>query len=407
MKKLIYTLAFVLIVHCTLNIENCMSQWVQINGPSYANISSLAVSGNNILAGTYQGIYYSTNNGTNWTPTNINSESFYCFTVRENYVFAGSYGVYLSTNNGTIWSQTTLWAGNVYSLATLGNNIFAGTAVQSFNGGVYLSTNNGMDWTQIGLVNIGVGALVTFGSNIIAGTSHGIYLSTNNGQNWTQNSLNNVTVISFAILGNNIFAGTAGKGVYLSTDNGTSWSQTAFKNTQVHSFAVSGNNIFAGSGDSFPADSNGVYLSTNNGTNWILKNQGFFYTPSVEALIIANNYIFLSQINHNSVWRRSLAEIIGIKQISEVVPTSFSLYQNYPNPFNPSTKIKFNIPKSTNIKISVYDITGKEIEILANEKVSPGSYEVEFDGYKYSSGIYFYRLETPAFVQTNKMILLK
>ena len=85
----------------------------------------------------------------------------------------------------------------------------------------------------------------------------------------------------------------------------------------------------------------------------------------------------------------------------------YSLSQNYPNPFNPTTKIKFDIPRVSNVKVTVYNITGKEISILVNKKLSPGSYEVEFNGYNYSSGIYFYRLETNDFIQINKMILLK
>ena len=82
----------------------------------------------------------------------------------------------------------------------------------------------------------------------------------------------------------------------------------------------------------------GVFLSTNNGTNWLNKNQGFNVIPKVYSLLIANNYIFAGTYGQ-SVWRRSLSEIIGIQNISTEIPSKYSLSQNYPNPFNPTTKL--------------------------------------------------------------------
>ena len=102
--------------------------------------------------------------------------------------------------------------------------------------------------------------------------------------------------------------------------------------------------------------------------------------------------------------------------------------QNYPNPFNPETKIKFDIPRGSPIRafgddngrgsptgafgddkvvLKVYDILGKEIETLVNEKLQPGTYEVTFNASQYPSGVYFYRLITESFIDTKKMILLK
>ena len=100
--------------------------------------------------------------------------------------------------------------------------------------------------------------------------------------------------------------------------------------------------------------------------------------------------------------------VIGIKNVSTEVPAGFSLMQNYPNPFNPSTKIRFAIPKTSNVTIEVYDITGKLVATLArNESVSPGVKEVEFDGSNLASGIYLYTLKAGEFLETKKMILVK
>lgn len=102
--------------------------------------------------------------------------------------------------------------------------------------------------------------------------------------------------------------------------------------------------------------------------------------------------------------------LTGVTQVSSEIPNSFSLYQNYPNPFNPATKIKFDIPssvKSSNAKVTIYDALGREINTLVNEKLNPGTYEVEWGANNYTSGVYFYKLESGEYIQTKKMVLIK
>lgn len=98
---------------------------------------------------------------------------------------------------------------------------------------------------------------------------------------------------------------------------------------------------------------------------------------------------------------------ISVKKISEIVPDNFELSQNYPNPFNPNTNIKYQIAKSKDVNLKVFDILGKEVATLVNEKQTPGVYEITFDGSKLPSGVYFYRLSTGDFSETKKMILIK
>jgi hypothetical protein len=294
---------------------------------------------------------------------------------------------------------------SIHSLAVLGNNIFAGT---DYNYGVYLSTNNGTNWTQTSLNNVFVWSLAVLGNNIFAGGG-GVYISSNNGTSWTLTALNGLYVYALATLGNNIYAGTD-SGVYLSTNNGNNWSQIGLQNQLIASVATSGNNIFVGA-----YNYGGVYLTTNNGVNWILKDQGLDPYASVEAFVVANNYIFSGANDcYYSIWRRSYSEIIGVQNISSEIPSGFSLYQNYPNPFNPMTKIKFDIPQSVILSgaknlvvLKVYDILGKEIQTLVNEQLQPGSYEVLFDGSNLSSGIYFYTLIAGDYKETKKLVLLK
>jgi hypothetical protein len=99
--------------------------------------------------------------------------------------------------------------------------------------------------------------------------------------------------------------------------------------------------------------------------------------------------------------------ITDIGNIPLVIPSSFSLSQNYPNPFNPSTSIKYQVASIKHIKLVVFDILGKEIAILVNEKQTPGTYEVNWDASAFPSGVYFYKLSTDDFTETKKMVLIK
>jgi hypothetical protein len=103
---------------------------------------------------------------------------------------------------------------------------------------------------------------------------------------------------------------------------------------------------------------------------------------------------------------------ISVKQISGEVPNKFELAQNYPNPFNPTTTIKFNIAKTSNVSIKIYDLTGKLVNTIVNQKMNPGKYDVKWtstnsEGKFVASGVYFYRIETGEFTDTKKMILVK
>jgi hypothetical protein len=89
------------------------------------------------------------------------------------------------------------------------------------------------------------------------------------------------------------------------------------------------------------------------------------------------------------------------------IPQKFALEQNYPNPFNPSTIINFSLPKSGQVTLSVYDILGREVALLVNERTEAGVHEVKFDGANLASGVYSYRLRAGDFVATKRLLLLK
>jgi hypothetical protein len=89
------------------------------------------------------------------------------------------------------------------------------------------------------------------------------------------------------------------------------------------------------------------------------------------------------------------------------IPAAYMLEPNYPNPFNPVTKIKYSIPEASDVVLSIYDILGREIKVLVNEKKDPGYYQVSFEAGSLASGIYIYRLSTKNYTKSQKMLLLK
>jgi hypothetical protein len=93
--------------------------------------------------------------------------------------------------------------------------------------------------------------------------------------------------------------------------------------------------------------------------------------------------------------------------IETLPPEQFILFQNYPNPFNPITTIKYSVPKTSNVNLTVYNVLGKEIITLVNEEKIQGTYEVQFNGKNTSSGVYFYVMKAGNFIGTKKLILLK
>ncbi|NOS86024.1 MAG: T9SS type A sorting domain-containing protein, partial [Ignavibacteria bacterium] len=129
---------------------------------------------------------------------------------------------------------------------------------------------------------------------------------------------------------------------------------------------------------------------------------------------IDQNYnVFITGISDRGSFNYDYATIkysqtVGILPISETAPLQYSLSQNYPNPFNPTTKVRYDIfGNNTSTRIVIYDITGRELIELINEKQNKGTYEITFDATEFASGIYFYKLITEDFTDTKKMVLIK
>jgi len=99
------------------------------------------------------------------------------------------------------------------------------------------------------------------------------------------------------------------------------------------------------------------------------------------------------------------AEVTAVK--SSKTPKSIGLSQNYPNPFNPLTMITYQLPRDTHVTIEVYDVLGREVATLVDQDETAGIHEVSFDGSRFASGLYFYRMTTPTYSKVMQMLLVK
>jgi photosystem II stability/assembly factor-like uncharacterized protein len=418
---------------------------ILLAGSGYTKSSSSDKHGNNYgLFGNYIGsvLFLSTDNGSTWTEADSGlagaNTRLTSLAVNGPNIFAGTNpgGVFLSTNNGTSWTTANSGMNNTKVLAVASNSsyIFAGTN----GGGVNRSYNDGLNW---GIVNNGLPDTIinTFAvseSNIYVGSTsfkyisrpfgsiaisiNDIYYSSDNGTNWARIDSQvtyNFRNICLAANGSNLVVGTGynsasyvsqfnpNGGIYRITFDGIKWNviDSALIGYYVTSLTSTGSNFFAGTMNG------GVFASSNNGASWASINSGLA-DSNVASLVIHNSNLFAA--TSSGVWRRQLSEITSVQSADGIFPKNYCLEQNYPNPFNPSTTICYQLPNACHVMLKVYDILGREVATLVDELKEVGSYSVTFSGEKLSSGVYIARLtaqskDGKSFVHIKKMLMLK
>jgi hypothetical protein len=454
MKKIIFTL----ILFITFSFNSYSQQWVQTGGiPDGAGITEMIVTPMGTilvttaswssLAGTLGGVRRSTDEGNTWENVldGFNGRTLH---LGENGVVFTSFwpypmdeAIYRSTNDGLNWTRLhSVSAGdNIFSITSKDNNntIFIGT-----RNGVKRSTNAGVNWSY---VNSGIPAnswvrdleLDTSSGYIAAATTNGVFVTTNNGTSWLSATgiAPGDTIVK--IMFNYPFPETDDlmetRAVYGSDDGALYYSFRKTDYTSLVLYALfsdyettglvecllrGDNQRYRGVAQFGPPNNQGGYRLAIGEGDFKMQNAGlpnevlpsaltFFANHILDAATEVNFYMgsYGNAIDGAKVYK--LTYLVGIQQISSEIPNEFSLKQNYPNPFNPSTRIKFDLPASSFTKLAVYDIAGREVALLVNEKLSPGTYEYKFNAAKLTSGVYFYKLQTEDFVETKRMILVK
>ncbi len=428
------------------NNLNAQPQWIyaEQNSGVTTGLNSAAVAGKNFqsmqvwVCGTGGIVLKSTNQGANWInvsngiPASSNLISISC-KLFDTVLTAGNIGtttyVYRTVNGGNNWSQVfsqqngyinAIWMWSGISGFMVGNPVGGRWSLWKTNNGGVNWDSTGMRVPQNGIETGWNNSLAIMNNHIWFGTNNSrIYKSTNLGLNFSYVSTpeqNSSAVWIYRDTVSYVFAYSGGNSIYATTTGGTNWTPVVCPDTAGFRGFCPG---YFGV-DNFPPM--GTYAIRNN--NKIYFSFGPWGNFYAEYTAPAGTYNHMAYDVNMSYWpytwavrsnggitRISLFRGGALKKISTEIPNNFSLSQNYPNPFNPSTKITFSIPPSKGARgmtrLIIYDILGREISTLVNEQLQPGTYEVEWDGTNFPSGVYFYKLITSDFTETRKMVLVK
>ena len=423
--------------------SNIYSQFSNV--PDRPNVESsplITTSTGTILAcGKTSGVYSSTDHGNTWVPSGPQTRDIFTLLVdNTGRIFAGTLGsrVYMSTDGGTSWLTTPADSigDYVYSLAKDGSMLYAGT-----DSGVYRSMD-GVHWKNItgGQVPGQVFSVcVNLSGSTLAGTDFGVYRSTDNGTSWRPSGLSESTVLYvassptgvtyaasqddgvFSSADNGltwnlrgavrddigdlrvnsagaIFLGVYG-GVVRSIDNGNSWYEKDFAKSYVNAIAfLDSRTVFAGTYE-------GVYASYDGGDHWSLLSANGLGQTFVLSLAFDNAGDLIAGTHHGGMYRTVKSQTaVGTDR---ALPGGFRLFQNYPNPFNNSTVIRYSLSQTASVSLRVYDVLGRTVATLVEERQQPGLKSVTFDASGFSSGIYFCRIVVGTSTETRKMLFIQ
>jgi len=359
-----------------------------------------------------------TNGGINWVNINMNfSPDFSLFSlsfvnVNTGYACGRSNYIRKTTNAGINW-----FTYNAPSYSNQNYNAISFLNEQTgYIGGRYgmraKTTNGGINWVLFDTAYAAIDALYFFDVNtgFMTDAMSGIYSTTNGGLNWSyriQTDTNGVGYDFCSISFTNDSTGYMLGATYYSavimktTNKGIDWRVVNTYPSEMASVFALKNSNYVYVGGSLPY----VSYSTDAGKTW--RNTQNIPSPAeIYGIYFLDPNTGYSCGTSAEVFRTTNGGV-GIHNISTETPSSFSLSQNYPNPFNPVTKIKFSIPNHSNVKLEIYDVSGKLVQLLVDEKLHVGTYEAYWDASSMPSGTYFCRMTNEKFTKTIKLILLK
>lgn len=410
MKNTILIAALMFVLYMNVN-----SQWIEQTNP--ANRRQNTVFFHNSQTGFTGGdtgtIQRSTNSGVTWFSSNLGisgnvnvtdinfsgNDTGYC--TASNGSLTGK--IYRTSNGGAVWTimfDTT----NIGMRGVFFANPVTGWAVG--NGTVKYTSNTGMNWISRNFSGSTNMCVFAFSPTLVMvggfGSAGYIARSTNAGVNWSfpglPATIMDVRFIQFPDANTGYTGGLAlgGQGgMCKSTDGGLSWSLLAgyVGSTPLNAYFINANTGYVVN------SSSELKMTTDGGASWV--NQTIPASGSYADITGSGSFAIIAGR------RIAINTTVSIQQVSNEVPAAFSLEQNFPNPFNPVTQINFSLSKSGFIMLQVTDITGREVTRLIEDSYAPGTYRIDFDASRFTSGVYFYRLQTAEFTQTKKMILIK
>ena len=445
MKKILVLLLQIFLFKLILAQSGWFEQVITPTPPRLNCVSANVGGGEGWIGGDSGRVIYTSNGGSNWIyrnnsiigNNNVNviqvARGDFSHNITGNAFCSANSStttyIYRTTNQGINWTivyqQTGGRIRGIYMVDTMngyaiGDPVNARwTILKTSNGGLSFDTTglylpqNGSELSNYNSVYLATGYnlnLILFGTN-----SGRLYRSTNFGINWSFSTLpfQNVYSVTLGHYWNGSTQGystgyAAGNGAVYTTDYGSTWVTAILPGTgDIHAFYYD----LVGSNYACFAKGSLIYSTTNSSLPFTLQytspNGGNYTHMSLSVYIFESGDRAGWAVKDNGTVSRYYYFIMGIKKISSKVPDKFSLFQNYPNPFNPATNIKYQISKNSDVKLTVYDFLGNQIALLVNEKLNPGTYEVEFDGSGYASGVYFYKLIATEYTESRRMVLIK
>lgn len=405
----------ILTAFCCNRCVFSQSGWFQLNSGTNDTLYGVHFTSNSTgyVCGKAGIMLKTTDGGLNWQPL---FSSVYVTLYRIYFIdqytgiAIGQNGTIIrTTNSGLIWGilVNTNFDGflkGIYFLDQYTGYIagWKGLFIKTTNAGAGWSVNvidSARSFESVYFINSSTG--------FITGLSGIYYKTTDGGANWQYQNLDvskNFHSVRFVnSLTGFIIGGYINATILMTTNSGSNWIPMLGGATGVRLYDMK----FVNQDTGYICGRDGCIMkSVNSGINWFTQN-----TPTSQYLwsvfFISRDTGYATGGNGTILKTVSGGEPIGIKKISYIVPDKFKLYQNYPNPFNPETIIKFQCSKSANVKLTVYDILGREIAFLVDQQLKPGVYEIDFDGTKYPGGAYYYRITASEFSESRIMILVK
>ena len=402
---------------CVYKTYNGGLSWIRINIPDasdYMNNLCFPNNGNIGYMSTYAGIFRTDDYGESWINIFNKSSNNVDFVDENNgwMVNNPSGNIYHTQDGGKNWDLQYDQSGGYY-LRMIDKNVGFGIAFDHLS----RTTNGGENWDTISFpFAISVSQCVAFKLNdtarIYVGSQEGfVYYSIDTGKTWIKDDIytNGLKTADLAYKDGFLVCAIENGAIFTKILSNsivpvelTSFTSTISKNsvTIKWSTATEKNNYgFEIERKDLKSEFKRIGFIKGKGTTTELSNYSYS-----DNNLAPNAYNYrIKQIDYDGNYQYYyLANEVNLQYM-----LTYSLEQNYPNPFNPSTTIKYAIAKAGIVTLKLYDILGKEKEVLVNERKEPGNYVYEFKNLNLSSGVYFYTLKTNDYIQTKKMVVLK